>query len=45
MLSGLDAADRKQLKALLGKLATHANSLDPVSDACTIVEDLATHHP
>jgi DNA-binding MarR family transcriptional regulator len=45
VLSGLNAADRKQLKALLGKLAAHANSLDPVSDACAIVEDLATHHP
>ncbi|MFC4854187.1 MarR family winged helix-turn-helix transcriptional regulator [Actinophytocola glycyrrhizae] len=45
VLSSLDASDRRQLKALLGKLAGHANSLDPVTDACTIVEDLATHHP
>lgn len=45
VLSGLNAADRKSLKGLLGKLAAHANSLDPVADACTIVEDLATHHP
>lgn len=45
VLSSLDAADRTSLKALLGKVAAHANSLDPVADACTIVEDLATHHP
>ena len=45
VLSGLGINDRSQLKALLGKLATHANSLDPVHDACTIVEDLATHTP
>ena len=41
----LDAADRRSLKALLGKVAAHANSLDPARDACTIVEDLATHTP
>jgi DNA-binding MarR family transcriptional regulator len=45
VLSGLNAADRKSLKALLGKVAAHANSLDPVADACTIVEDLATRTP
>jgi DNA-binding MarR family transcriptional regulator len=45
VLSGLDAGDRRQLKALLGKLAAHANSLDPVRDACAVVEDLATRHP
>jgi DNA-binding MarR family transcriptional regulator len=45
VLSGLDAADRKSLKALLGKLAVHANSLDPVHDTCAIVQDLATHTP
>ena len=45
VLSGLSTGDREQLKALLGKLAAHANSLDPVSDACTIVEDLATRTP
>lgn len=45
VLSGLNAADRKQFKALLRAVAAHANSLDPVADACTIVEDLATHHP
>lgn len=45
VLSGLNASDRKSLKALLGKVAAHANSLDPVSDACTIVEDLASRTP
>lgn len=45
MLSGLNAADRSQLKSLLGRLAAHANSLDPVHDTCAIVEDLATHTP
>jgi DNA-binding MarR family transcriptional regulator len=45
VLSSLNAKDRKQFMALLGKVAAHANSLDPVSDACTIVEDLATHTP
>lgn len=45
VLSGLPAKDRTALKSLLGKLAAHVNSLDPVSDACAVVEDLATHHP
>jgi hypothetical protein len=45
VLSSLTAADRKQFKALLGTVAAHANSLDPVADACRIVEDLATHTP
>jgi DNA-binding MarR family transcriptional regulator len=45
VLSSLNATDRKHFKALLGKVAAHANSLDPVADACTIVEDLATHTP
>jgi DNA-binding MarR family transcriptional regulator len=45
VLSSLTAADREQFKALLGTVAAHANSLDPVADACTIVADLATHHP
>lgn len=45
VLSSLDAADRKHLKALLGTLAAHVNSLDPMTDACAIVEDLATHTP
>jgi DNA-binding MarR family transcriptional regulator len=45
VLSGLDTTDRAHLKVLLGKLAAHANSLDPVPDACAVVEDLATHHP
>jgi DNA-binding MarR family transcriptional regulator len=45
VLSGLEAADRTQLKSLLGRLAAHANSLDPVRDACAVVEDLATNTP
>jgi DNA-binding MarR family transcriptional regulator len=45
VLSGLDAADRASLKSLLGKLATQVNALDPVTNACAVVEDLATHAP
>jgi DNA-binding MarR family transcriptional regulator len=45
VLGGLDAEDRASLKALLGKLATHVNAADPVTDACAVVQDLATHMP
>jgi DNA-binding MarR family transcriptional regulator len=45
VLAGLDAEDRASLKVLLGKLATHVNAADPVTDACAVVEDLATHTP
>lgn len=45
VLGGLGTADRKRLAALLGKAASHLNALDPVTDACSVVEDLATHTP
>lgn len=45
VLGGLDADDRASLKALLCKLAAHVNAADPVTDACAVVEDLATHAP
>jgi len=41
VLAGLGEGERKDLKALLGRLATHVNSLDPVADTCTVVEDIA----
>ena len=45
VLGGLDAGDRKDLKALLGRLAAHVNSLDPVHDACAVVADIAAGTP
>ena len=40
ILAGLPAEDRVTLKSLLTRLATHANALDPMPDACAVVEDL-----
>ena len=41
MLSGLDSeADRLAFRALLRRLATHANALDPVRGGCEIVPDV-----
>ncbi|GFJ94206.1 hypothetical protein Prum_078480 [Phytohabitans rumicis] len=42
LLAGLPEPDRATFKSLLCRLATHANSLDPVADACAIVEELRT---
>ena len=43
--SGLSAADQQSLKALLTRLATHVNALDPVDSACTVVEEIAATRP
>jgi DNA-binding MarR family transcriptional regulator len=40
VLAGLPAEDRVTLKSLLSRLAAHANALDPVRDACAVVEDI-----
>lgn len=45
VLSGLSKAEQKSFKALLGQLATHVNALDPVADACTVVEEIAATRP
>ncbi|TDV41735.1 MarR family winged helix-turn-helix transcriptional regulator [Actinophytocola oryzae] len=41
VLSGLSKDEQRSLKALLGRLASHVNELDPVADTCTVVEDIA----
>jgi DNA-binding MarR family transcriptional regulator len=41
ILSGLPEAEQDSLKALLCRLAAHVNELDPVADACTVVQDIA----
>jgi DNA-binding MarR family transcriptional regulator len=45
VLSGLPAADRETFKTLLRTLAAHVNALDPVDNACTVVEDIAATRP
>jgi DNA-binding MarR family transcriptional regulator len=45
VLSGLSKADQRSLKALLSQLATHVNALDPVTDTCTVVEEIAATRP
>jgi len=41
VLSGLDSeADRLVFRALLRRLATHANAPDPVRGGCEIVPDV-----
>jgi DNA-binding MarR family transcriptional regulator len=42
VLGGLSAGERKDLKTLLARLATHVNALDPVDSTCAVVEDLAS---
>jgi DNA-binding MarR family transcriptional regulator len=42
ILGGLgSAADRQEFRALLQRLATHADALDPVPDACVLDPDAA----
>jgi DNA-binding MarR family transcriptional regulator len=45
LLAGLPEAERATFKSLLCRLATHANALDPVTDACAIVDEIAATHP
>ncbi|MCT2582819.1 MarR family winged helix-turn-helix transcriptional regulator [Actinophytocola gossypii] len=40
VLAGLPGEDQVTLKALLRRLAAHTNALDPVEDACAVVEDI-----
>ncbi|MEV6239805.1 MarR family winged helix-turn-helix transcriptional regulator [Lentzea sp. NPDC051838] len=45
VLAGLSAEDQASLKALLSKLAVHANAADPVDSACQVVQDIAASTP
>ncbi|MEU0882018.1 MarR family transcriptional regulator [Lentzea sp. NPDC005914] len=45
VLAGLSADDQASLKALLSKLAVHANAADPVNSACQAVQDIAASTP
>jgi DNA-binding MarR family transcriptional regulator len=45
MLAGLSKTEQRSFKALLGRLASHANALDPVDSTCAVVEDIAATHP
>jgi DNA-binding MarR family transcriptional regulator len=40
VLAGLPGPDQQTFKTLLQRLAGYANNLDPVSDACSIVQDI-----
>jgi DNA-binding MarR family transcriptional regulator len=40
LLAGLEPADQTLLRSLLQRLAAHANELDPVTNACAVVEDI-----
>jgi len=41
VLSGLPEADQETFKELLRRLAGYVNELDPVDNACAVVEDIA----
>lgn len=45
VLAPLAGADRDRFRALLRTLALRAQSLDPVTDACTVVEELDGPRP
>ncbi|MFS8096195.1 MarR family winged helix-turn-helix transcriptional regulator [Lentzea alba] len=45
VLAGLAPDEQVGLKALLCKLAAHANAADPVGDACQVVQDIAASTP
>lgn len=45
VLAGLSSEDQASLKALLRKLAVHANAADPVRSACEVVQDIAAGAP
>ena len=45
VLAGLSKAEQESFKALLTRLATHVNALDPVDSACAVVEEIAATTP
>jgi DNA-binding MarR family transcriptional regulator len=45
VLAPLPAADRRRFRSLLRTLALRAQTLDPVTDACTLVEELDGPRP
>ena len=45
VLAPLSAADRNRFRDLLRTLATRAQTLDPVADACEMVEELDGPRP
>ena len=45
VLSALPKQDRDTFKELLCRLAAQVNELDPVDNACTVVEDIAATRP
>ncbi|GAA3793529.1 hypothetical protein GCM10022226_11070 [Sphaerisporangium flaviroseum] len=45
ILAALDPADRAVFRELLRRLAARAQSLDPVTDTCQIVTDIAPQDP
>jgi len=40
VLTGLSKAEQESLKALLARLASRVNALDPVDSTCAVVEDI-----
>jgi DNA-binding MarR family transcriptional regulator len=42
LLAGLPEAEQETFTSQLRRLASHVNSLDPVSNTCAIVEDITT---
>jgi DNA-binding MarR family transcriptional regulator len=45
VMSALPKVDQETFKDLLSRLAAHVNELDPVDNACTVVEDIAATRP
>lgn len=45
ILGGLSQEDQAAFRALLTRLATHVNGLDPVATACDAVADIGARHP
>ncbi|HEY0449511.1 MarR family winged helix-turn-helix transcriptional regulator [Actinophytocola sp.] len=45
ILAGLPGDEQQTLKALLTRLAAHANALDPVDSTCAVVEDISASRP
>lgn len=43
LLAGLAAGEQANLRGLLQRVASYANDLDPVADACDAVADIAGH--
>jgi DNA-binding MarR family transcriptional regulator len=44
VLAALDDSDRETFRALLQRLATHADALDPVASACEVVDKMGAAH-